>query len=192
MNRYFLLPLLQLLCVFLVCVSCGSNSLAKEIAADPRVARIDPASIAKVRSHVQALVDAETVAGAVLVVARNGKLAMLEPFGKRNLKTGDAMAADAIFRIYSMSKPVTSVAIMMLVESGDVELDTAVEKYLPDLKGLKLQDGSAPQRAMTVRDLLRHSSGLTYGFMGDSVRCYSMKGNSMESDCFRDQQYSRW
>src|SRR5688572_33102063 len=86
------------------------------------------------------------------------------------------MKADTIFRIYSMSKPITSVAVMMLVEEGKLGLDDPVAKYLPEFKELKVftgvKDGELqledPKQEPTVRDLLRHTSGLTYGFFGNT------------------------
>lgn len=157
------------LLAFILFLSFSCAAFAKEIPADPRAAGIQPESVAKARNHVQKLVDDGDVGGAVVVVSRNGKLAMFEAFGKRNLESGEAMTTDSIFRIYSMTKPVTSVAIMMLVEAGELELDAPVDKYLPELAGLKLLNGEEPGRSMTIRDLLRHSAGLTYGFMWDQA-----------------------
>src|SRR5437868_12672153 len=74
------------------------------------------------------------------------------------------MRADAIFRLYSMTKPVTAVALLMLMEEGRIALDDPVAYFIPGFENLKLQDGSAPGRAMTVKDLLRHTAGFTYGF----------------------------
>ena len=74
------------------------------------------------------------------------------------------MRDDAIFRLYSMTKPVTAVALLMLLEQGQIALDDAVAKYIPGFAGLTLADGTVVGGAMTVRDLLRHTAGLTYGF----------------------------
>lgn len=121
------------------------------------------------------------IAGAVILVAREGKVAYLQAIGQRDPKTSAAMAPDAIFRIYSMSKPITSLAIMMLMEEGKILLADPASKFLPALKGLKVgeevTDGSgaksliqvAARREMTIQDLLRHTSGLTYGVFGDSL-----------------------
>src|SRR5207245_1683300 len=91
------------------------------------------------------------------------------------------MTADTIFRLYSMSKPIASVAAMMLVEEGKLSLDDPVAKYIPAFAGVKVggekrdQDGKAAlvleplNRPITIEDLLRHTSGLTYGFYGDSA-----------------------
>src|SRR3989440_10786649 len=121
------------------------------------------------------------IPGAVLLVARQGKLALFESVGILDPGTKAPMTKDAIFRIYSMSKPITSVAIMMLVEEGKLALGDPVAKYLPQFAEVKVgvekpgADGKPtlelvpPRRAMTVQDLLRHTSGLTYGVFGASL-----------------------
>ena len=81
-----------------------------------------------------------------------------------DMARGRAMREDAIFRLYSMTKPVTAVALLMLMEEGHIALDDKVAKFIPAIADLKLADGRAPARAMTVTDLLRHTAGFTYGF----------------------------
>jgi CubicO group peptidase (beta-lactamase class C family) len=116
--------------------------------------------------------------GAVVLIARNGKLAMFESFGFRDKEAKVAMTNDTIFRIASMTKPIVSVATMMLVEEGKLTLQDPVSRYIPAFADTKVavekkkEDGtvefvSEPQaRAMTVQDLMRHTSGLTYGAVG--------------------------
>jgi CubicO group peptidase (beta-lactamase class C family) len=118
------------------------------------------------------------IAGAVMLVARRGRIAYLESFGLRDKAANAPMGKDAIFRVASMTKPLTSVAAMMLVEEGRIALDDPVAKYLPQFADLKVgvehtDEHSAvalhlvaPTRPMTVQDLLRHTSGLTYGIFG--------------------------
>lgn len=113
------------------------------------------------------------VPGAVVLVARRGRLALFESFGQRDAAGGAPMTRDAIFRIYSMTKPITSVAAMMLWEEGRFLLNDPVGKYLPELGDLKVavERGEDLElvpaaRAVTVQDLLRHTSGLTYEFRG--------------------------
>jgi len=115
------------------------------------------------------------IPGAVALVARKGRIAYHEAFGARDPATRAPMTRDAIFRIYSMTKPVTSVAIMMLQEEGRLVLNDPVSKFLPQLTKLQVavekKDASgqpalelAPaQREITIHDLLRHTSGFTYG-----------------------------
>jgi CubicO group peptidase (beta-lactamase class C family) len=119
-----------------------------------------------------------TIPGVVLLISRNGKIAYFEAMGTLDPEKKTPMTKDAIFRIYSMTKPITSVAVMMLFEEGKLALSDPVAKFIPAFKDVKVGverkdetgkealDLVPPKRAMTVQDLLRHSSGLTYGFFG--------------------------
>src|SRR5438874_2949510 len=121
------------------------------------------------------------IPGAILLIQQHGKPVYSENFGVRDVATKLPMTADTIFRIYSMSKPITSVAAMMLVEDGKLSLDDPVSKYIPAFAGVKVgvekrDENGKPvlalepvKRPMTIEDLLRHTSGLTYGFYGDSA-----------------------
>ena len=112
--------------------------------------------------------------GAVVVIARKGKIAYFEAFGKLDPATGAPMSKDAIFRLYSMTKPFASVAAMMLVEDGKLTLTDPVSKYFPQLANLQVAvpkqeaDGKTTytlvpaERPITVQDLLRHTSGIVY------------------------------
>lgn len=120
------------------------------------------------------------IPGAVVLIARNGKLVMFDAFGFRDKEAKAPMKTDAIFRIASMTKPIVSVAAMMLAEEGKLTLVDPVSKYIPAFAETKVAvpkmnlDGTTemalePQlRPMTVHDLLRHTSGLTYGFTGSN------------------------
>jgi len=125
-------------------------------------------------------IDDGLMPGAVLLVARHGKVAWVSVQGKRAPDSDDPMKFDSIFRIYSMTKPITSIALMQLVEEGKLQVSDPVSKYLPEIGKMKVGtevtvDGkpvlrlSDPERAMTVQDLLRHTSGLTYGNRGTSL-----------------------
>src|SRR5262249_11025156 len=123
------------------------------------------------------------IPGAIMVVARRGKVAWVSVQGKRtpDPDSDDPMKYDSIFRIYSMTKPLTSIALMQLVEEGRLQVSDPVEKFLPEIGKMKVgtevtgPDGkptlrlSDPERPMTVQDLLRHTSGLTYAFRGTSL-----------------------
>ena len=102
--------------------------------------------------------------GALTLIWRRGAIALHSLVGLADIARGAPMRSDAIFRIYSMTKPVTLVALLMLLEQGRIALDDAVDKYIPGFAKLRLADGSAPARAMTVLDLARHTAGFTYGF----------------------------
>ena len=116
------------------------------------------------------------IKGAVLAIARRGQVAHLSALGQMDAERARPMRDDVIFRIYSMTKPLTSAAFMMLVEEGLVALDDPVAKYIPEWKDLGVFDGGLLQafrakpraRPMQIVDLLRHTSGLTYGFQNRS------------------------
>ena len=113
------------------------------------------------------------IAGALTLVARKGQVAYLSPLGRMDLARGKPMAEDTLFRIYSMTKPITSVALMMLYEHGLFQLDDPVHKFIPQWRDLRVYRlGKHPswvtdpcERPMSIRDLFTHMSGLTYGFM---------------------------
>ncbi len=118
------------------------------------------------------------IPGAVVLVARNGKIAYFQSFGMRDPESKAPMKSDAIFRIASMTKPFTSLAVMMLAEEGRLSIVDPASKYLPEFKDLKVgvvspgADGKSDvqleplRRPITLQDLLRHTSGLTYGLAG--------------------------
>ncbi len=113
------------------------------------------------------------IAGCLTVVARDGRVAFASALGERDKARRLPMTEDTIFRIHSMSKPITSVAIMSLYEEGHFQLDDPVTKFIPQWRDLQVyRGGNHPNwltepcaRAMTIHDLLTHSSGLTYGFL---------------------------
>ena len=139
----------------------------------PENAGMSSEKLARVKSSVQALIDNEKMAGASIIVARKGKIVLSVTFGMMDQKAKKPMQPDTIFCIYSMSKPITSVAAMMLYEQGKLKLDDPISKYIPEFKGLKVYSESGKLddqvRQMSVRDLLRHTSGLTYGFFGNTA-----------------------
>ena len=124
----------------------------------------------------QSEIDRQRLPGAVLLIARHGKIALLESLGQQDPAAGTPMAVDSIFRIYSMTKPIVSVAVMMLMEQGKLLLSDSVSKYLPEFAAQQVatQDAQGhielrpPARAATVQDLLRHTAGLTYEFLGNA------------------------
>ena len=109
--------------------------------------------------------------GAVAMIARHGKIGLFDSVGQQDPAAGTAMKNDSIFRIYSMTKPVVSVAVMMLMERGQLLLSDPVGQHLPEFANQRIltpQGHKAPQQAATVQDLLRHTAGLTYEFLGES------------------------
>jgi CubicO group peptidase (beta-lactamase class C family) len=130
-----------------------------------RLAGIVPALAAR-------YIDTGAIPGALVMVWRRGALALLDMAGHIDLAHGTAVRADALYRIYSMTKPIVSVALLMLLEEGKIALDDPVARYIPAFAGLGVFAGgdgdggftaTAPARPMLVIDLLRHTSGLTYG-----------------------------
>lgn len=127
----------------------------------------------RIRTHCQRYIDAGKVAGTLTLVARQGQIAYCEAQGYLELERTRPMQPDSIFRIYSMTKPITSVGLMMLYEQGLFQLDDPVHAFIPSWANLRVfVSGTYPLfatapvvRPMTIRDLLTHTSGLTYGFM---------------------------
>jgi CubicO group peptidase (beta-lactamase class C family) len=130
---------------------------------------------------VKADISKGVIPGAVCVIVRHGKVVYQQVWGERDATTKAPMTADSIFRIYSMSKPITTVAAMMLVEEGRIGLQDPVSKFIPQFASAKVgiekksEDGKmsldlvAPLRPMTIQDLMRHTSGITYGFFGEGL-----------------------
>ncbi len=130
--------------------------------------------LARIGPLMQAYVDDEHLAGIKMIVARRGKVVYYEDYGLRDIETSAPMTEDTIFRIYSMTKPITSVAVLMLYEEGRFRLNDPVARYIPAFKNLQVYDAddasmrAALRRPMTIRDLLTHTSGLTYGFFSET------------------------
>jgi CubicO group peptidase (beta-lactamase class C family) len=150
-------------------------------AASPDAVGLSSERLKEISTTFLAGVDKKEIPGAVILIARHGKIGYFEAFGYRDREAGAPMSRDAIFRIASMTKPVTIVAAMTLVEQGRLNLSDPVSRHLPEFKDVKVgvekKDVSGtlvlvletPRREMTVLDLMRHTSGLTYGFTGKSL-----------------------
>jgi len=128
--------------------------------------------LARIRPAMQAYVDSGRLAGVMTMVARNGRVVHWESVGMRDIESGDPLQPDDLFRIYSMTKPITSVAAMILVEQGMLSLDDRLSEFIPEFANVTVLTDSgehaAPARPITVEHLLTHTSGLTYGFRGDT------------------------
>jgi CubicO group peptidase (beta-lactamase class C family) len=138
------------------------------VEAEPEDVGMSSARLRNVSRLVQGYIDDGKFPGAISLVARRGRVVHFELYGNMDDERHKPMRADAIFRIYSMTKPIASVGLMMLYEEGRFQLDDPASKFIPEFEGLKVFDGGtassprlrAPARAMTVRDLLMHTSGL--------------------------------
>jgi CubicO group peptidase (beta-lactamase class C family) len=147
----------------------------------PQAPTFSRAALDSLGDLIRREIAADKIPGGVLLIQQHGKPVYFENFGVRDVATRLPMTADTIFRIYSMSKPIASVAAMMLVEDRKLSLDDPVSKYIPafaDVKvGVEKRDENGKtvlalepvNRPITIEDLLRHTSGLTYGFYGDSA-----------------------
>lgn len=170
--------------IVLLAIGATGNAWAADpvlpTAAKPEEVGLSSSQLARIEAVTQKHIETGLVPGAVMLVARRGKIAWYKTMGFRDRATKDPMRQDSIFRIYSMTKPVVSVAAMMLVEEGRMQVNDPVSKYLPEISRMKVgvesnEAGKAtmqlvdPAREMTVQDLLRHTSGLIYGTRGKSL-----------------------
>ena len=138
----------------------------------PEIVGMSSERLARIKPLLQRYVDEGKVAGIQTLIARKGKIVHFEQVGKLDLDTHSALREDSLFRIYSMTKPITTTAAMILYEEGKLQLDDPVEKYLPAFKNKKvLVDGELidATHAITIRELMSHTAGLTYGIFGNSV-----------------------
>lgn len=142
--------------------------------ATPEDVGISSERLARLHDAMQRLVDEGRLAGITTMIARRGRVVDFRIFGSRDVEAGDPMEEDVIFRIYSMNKPVTGVALMTLYEEGRFQLDDPVETYIPEFEGLQVleargPEGPVPREAdhpMTIRELMTHTAGLAYGIGG--------------------------
>jgi CubicO group peptidase (beta-lactamase class C family) len=144
-------------------------------AAKPESVGLSSERLERITTTVQKSIDDKRIAGAVTLVLRHGKVAWIKAQGMSDREAGKAMPTDAMFRICSMTKAITSVAVMMEYEEGKFLLDDPVSKYLPEFKNAKVLVKPASgepytipaKNEITIRDLLRHTSGITYQWNGD-------------------------
>src|SRR5437868_4703916 len=165
------------------------------VIAKPEETGFSSAGLARIDAYLKNEIDQNKIPGAIMMIQRNGKTAYFNSFGVRDPGTKAPMTPDTIFRIYSMSKPITTVAAMMLVEEGKLQLDDPLSKYIPAFADVKVgvekkgEDGKVSldlvpvRRPITIQDLMRHTSGLTYGFFGEgAVKKLYVEANLGEGD----------
>jgi CubicO group peptidase (beta-lactamase class C family) len=153
-------------------------------AAKPESVGLSSERLARIAATVQKDIDDKRIAGMVTLVIRHGQVAWFDARGSADREAGKPMRKDSIFRICSMSKPITSTAVMMLYEEGKFLLEDPVSKYLPEFKNMKVlvkpasgQPYTIPaSREITIKDLLRHTSGLTYPWNADLGQAYDDAG----------------
>ena len=176
MRRYRVASALALLILAFAAGRPGAASAEPPSAVPASFSR---AKLERAGDYIRNEIATGNIPGAILLIQQHGQPVYFEYFGVRDVESKLPMTADTIFRLYSMSKPVTSVAAMMLVEEGKLSLDDPVSKYIPAFADVKVgveKPGESPtlalepvKRPITIEGLLRHTSGLTYGFYGDSA-----------------------
>ena len=177
MRRKYSLIILVTIFFFLI----GSTAWAEFSTANPEEVGLSSERLNRISATLKAHIEKGVIPGAVVLVIRNGKIAYFESFGMRDLTKSLPMEKDTIFQIYSMSKPITSVAAMILHEQGRFYLGDPISKFIPEFKqmkvGVETKDAATGEMTfstepakseITMHDLLRHTSGLTYAFMGTS------------------------
>ena len=166
--------------------------------AEPTEVGLSQERLDKITAVLEGDVSRKTMPGDVLLIARHGKVAYSKALGERDPQANAAMSEDAIFRIYSMSKVITVAAALTLVEDGLVSLDDPIAKYMPQFAHMNVGvavanpaggDSNVMQlvparRPITVQDLMRHSSGITYGFFGDTLVKKAYQGVDLVSGNF--------
>src|SRR5689334_7157156 len=172
-------PAVRALMLALGCASWLAMAHAESLGEGAR--HFSSEGLARVSDFIRNEVASGKIPGAILLIQQHGKPVYDNIFGVRDVATELSMSADTIFRLYSMSKPITSVAAMMLVEDGKLHLDDPVAKFIPAFASVKVgvekKDetgkvtlGLEPlKRPITIEDLLRHTSGITYGFYGENL-----------------------
>lgn len=163
--------------ILVVAAWLASWSLVGVAATDEVLPTVEPESVgmsterlARIDSLTRRYVNEGKLAGVVTLVARHGKVTYFDAVGTGNLEKDTPMAHDTLFRIYSMSKPITAVAAMMLYEEGAFQLSDPISKFLPELADLEVLNGDggrSPARSITMQQLLTHTAGFSYGFGPD-------------------------
>jgi len=162
---------------FVLCLAVGFVAVGEDLPrVDPALTGVSADRLDRIEEVFQRHIDAGRVVGITTLVSRMGQIVHYEALGDRDAESGDPMKPDTIFRIYSMTKPITSVAAMMLLEEGKFLLTDSVSNYLPELAGLEVlvpvvdvdtgevtYSTEGAEREITVQDLFRHTSGFVYG-----------------------------
>ncbi|MEN2989850.1 serine hydrolase domain-containing protein [Tistrella sp. BH-R2-4] len=153
---------------------------------EPETVGLSRDRLERIDTMLQGRIDAGEFPGAVLLVSRHGKIAHLSALGSL-AEGGGPMTEDGIFRIYSMTKPITSVVALSLVEEGKLDLNAPVSRYLPEFSQMTVATGTAgdgtiqtepAKKAITILDLMRHTAGLTYGFFGTGPAREALKAQN--------------
>ena len=155
-------------CLLLLCITTLAFGQGLPIAV-PEEVGVSTERLERIRPVMQGYVDDGSLPGFLTVVARRGKIVHFETIGMRDVENNKPVEPDTIFRIYSMSKPITSVAVMMLYEEGHFQLGTPVSKFIPEFKNMKVYNADQTEildakKPITIKHLLMHTAGFTYGW----------------------------
>lgn len=164
-----------------IALTTVTTSLSAADFGPPPNAALSLEKLSRIDDFINQQVATGKIPGAIVLIQRHGKPAYFKCFGKRDVDAGIAMTPDAIFPIHSVTKTITSIAAMMLIDRGKIALDDPVSKYIPSFAGMKVGverkddtgrpvlDLVPPSRPITIEDLLLHTSGITYGFYGEGL-----------------------
>lgn len=171
-----------LLTVTFLCVACTATSQSLAPQSQPNansdyIEGFSMSRLARIDEAMQKYIETDKLAGTVTLVARNGEIVHLSANGMKNRETGEQMRTDTLFRIYSMTKPITAVAALTLWEQGKFHMNDPIEKYLPELAKLKVYVSGAgdemvleeAKTSIRIIDLFLHTAGFSYGFTGSEV-----------------------
>src|ERR1700689_2286870 len=165
----------------LLVIAAAASAQAQGTFDMPAGAHFNPQKLERVSEYLRDQVAQGKIPGAILLIQQHGKPVYREFFGVRDVATKQPMTDDTIFRLFSMSKPITSVVAMQLIEEGKLKLDDPVAKYIPSFANVKVgvekkaDDGTKTlelvpvNRPVTILDLMTQTSGITYGFYGNSM-----------------------
>ncbi len=172
--KHVLISAIALLSVGLSAASAGAPPLPR---ATPEAVGLSRERLQRIDARIDEAIHAGRSAGAVVVIARHGRLAYEKAYGVADQASGQPMHTDQYFRLYSMTKPVTAAALLSLFEQGKFQLSDPLSKYLPAFANVQVYagenaDGSpryaAPSRPITIEDVFRHTAGFVYGIFGDT------------------------
>jgi len=184
----------SLVAALLLVLQPAPMSAAEGFGTPPPDQRLSIDRLARIDSYFAREIAAGKIPGAIVFIQRYGKPVYVRMFGKRDVETGEPMTPDTIFRLHSMTKPLTSVLAMSLVDDGRLKLNDPVSKYIPSFEKMfvgvesKTSDGNLTltlepaRRLITIEDLLRHSAGITYGFYGKGL----VRRTYADADLFSD------
>ncbi len=196
--RYFSSPLIRHVLISVGLLVLSVNVSAAELAVGlPQSQGMSPIRLSRIHDLMQTEVTENRIPGAVVLVARKGKIVYADAVGFQDKPSAKPMTRDAIFRAYSMTKPMVSVLTMMLVEEGRLQLNDPVSKFFPSMTKMSVlsnpADGNSERvpaaRPITIHDLLRHTSGITYA---EFTRFTAIKGPYQEAGLFSSEVQGKW